>query len=119
METRSSLNGTANSRKFRERQKSGKCGPSEKVVLFSGEFSSRDGPFHLISSCIIFPEILENAQKILGRGCHPPLPAALNNASGQRREMRAIARKKLEPTGGLFKNGLNLNSTAAKRSAHE
>ena len=32
---------------------------------------------------------------------------ALNNASGQRREMRAIARKKLEPTGGLFKNGLN------------
>ena len=34
--------------------------------------------------------------------------AALNNASGQRREMRAIAGKKLEPTGGLFKNGLNL-----------
>ena len=33
---------------------------------------------------------------------------ALNNASGQRREMRAIARKKLEPTGGLFKNGLHL-----------
>ena len=28
---------------------------------------------------------------------------ALKNASGQRREMRAIARKKLEPTGGLFK----------------
>ena len=37
------------------------------------------------------------------------MSAALNNASGQRREMRAIARKKLEPTGGLFKNGLTVN----------
>ena len=56
---------------------------------------------------VSLPRLKIRIQPVTGFYLQHTQVTALNNASGQRREMRAIARKKLEPTGGLFKNGLN------------
>ena len=46
LETRASVNGTAH---FGPTVRTGQCDPPQKVVLFSRKFSTRTGPFHLIS----------------------------------------------------------------------
>ena len=46
LETRTSVNGTAH---FGPTVRTGQCDPPQKVVLFSRKFSTRTGPFHLIS----------------------------------------------------------------------